>query len=118
MKDKVLKVLVNTRCLIMVGWTQGSSARDSLGRRVDVLSKDARCYCLTGAVIRSCYSGDIPPDSRLEVVTLQYLIEAIPFSHSRDIITWNDIPWRTKEQVIQVIDRAIELVNNNSPDGL
>jgi hypothetical protein len=54
MNDTV-KVLEHAKGLLRKGWTKGVYARNAAGTRVEVCSKAAVSFCMTGAVMRAGY---------------------------------------------------------------
>ena len=97
-------VLVEMRRLIEeVGWTQDYDARDQEGEAVDPCSEVAACFCLGGALHRAEHGGNAPHSVRDEVRLLS--TDAIGEGY---IPNWNDRRGRTKEEVLQALDIAIE----------
>jgi hypothetical protein len=93
-------------------WTRHGIARTRLGMIVSPLSTSAVCWCLKGAIDAVCGDkGEIYND------VFDVLVKGIHSSpYARDlveadaidqIIEFNDL--HTHEQVIEVIDRAIQL---------
>lgn len=80
-------VLKGARALIEQGWTQGLDH--------DVVD-GVDCYCLSGALAQQKDWQD-----------------ASELLHSLrpDFVDWNDRPDRTKEEVLELLDQAIELVS-------
>ena len=80
------------------GWTQGCSARDENDKKCGEEDPKAVCYCVYGAIAKSSQ-------------TLKYSKSLkLPFDILRDsagitggIISWNDHPDRTKEEVIAAL---------------
>jgi hypothetical protein len=100
MSDKnALEGLLRMRELLATPdrWTQGVLAKDANGAPVSCDSDRASCWCFVGA----SFGAKIAP---LEVA---YLAEAMsPYAHWA---TWNDAPERTHADVLDLIDRAIEI---------
>lgn len=97
-------VLVEMRRLIEeVGGTQDYDALDQEGEAVDPCSEVATCFCLGGALHRAEHGGNAPHSVRDEVRLL--ITDAIGEGY---IPNWNDRRGRTKEEVLQALDIAIE----------
>lgn len=80
------------------GWTQGAMAKDINGQSVYSESPYAVCYCAAGAIFAT-----VPPNkSRSELVNL--VRDAV---NARSLVEWNDLPGRTKEEVLAAFDKAI-----------
>lgn len=94
--------LIEARQKISEGWTQGAYARMSNevddGGKVSADSRLATCWCSVGAV-----SAVSPRPYE----TLRKLKETLGGVSTADIIQWNDDPTRTKEEVLDLFDRAI-----------
>lgn len=99
-----LQILEETLVLVTDGWCQGDWAHDAYGVDVPVDSNKACCFCLEGVVVRA--SGGNYPDS-LSAEPMARLKEAIATEVC--IPKWNDVPKRTKEEVIAAIKTAIAL---------
>ena len=78
-------------------WTQRVFARDIRGKPTDARSKDAVCWCMTGAVIR--VGGD---HHGPELSFLRKAVKGIPEQY-------NDDSLRSHAQVLKRFDRAIAL---------
>lgn len=97
-----LEILQEARKKLEAGWCQGRSLR--------VKGNDQVEYCLSGAIYYSLPSTlllSIDAQHRLLLVVLGLLVRANPELETYYFPTWNDDPQRTKEQVLQVVDRAI-----------
>jgi hypothetical protein len=84
-------------------WTQGANARDAAGRKVPAYSSRARCFCMTGAVIRVMAGGF---DAAVPV--LGALRKGANGLEGGSPHLWNDAPERTHAEVLAAFDRAIE----------
>jgi hypothetical protein len=76
-------------------WTQGTYARDHQGNPKSPESEEACSWCLSGAGY--CVPGDPWP----RIAFLRSLIGG-------PLTNWNDAPERTFEDVIALLDKAIE----------
>lgn len=75
-------------------WTQGAFSRTKNGRLSFANNPNAACFCLSGAVFK-CYEakdhGTIEEKIRKEIGT--------------NIVTWNDAPNRTFEEVKALVEK-------------
>lgn len=98
-------ILIEARQKISEGWTQGAYARMSNevddGGKVSTDSRLATCWCSVGAV------GAVAPHGVDYRATLNKLKEVMGWPSTADIIQWNDAPTRTKDEVLDLFDRAI-----------
>jgi hypothetical protein len=101
----VKQVLIEARdLLINVGWTQGVMCRYKDGK--------PSCYCSVGAISQILMSHEIRKVSRNSmeensILLLRYAIrKQVEYNHS--VMSFNDAPGRTKEEVIDVFTKAIE----------
>lgn len=96
-----LDVLKAARQKIMAGWCQGDFARDVHGNTVPSTSPRACCWCAEGALyVVASYPGAC--DAR---ITARKLLEKLTGAGMLNM--WNDSPLRTREEVINLFDRAI-----------
>lgn len=99
--SKRVETLKQARVLIERGWTQNAFARDADGRQVSFDNPAATCYCLSGAVgAITGVDGDLWHQVQLR-------LEETPEVGDNGIAFWNDATYRTKEQVLALIDRVI-----------
>lgn len=87
--------LRNARALIEKGWTQGLLARNKDGEGAFSDATEAVSFCAVGACVRSGVSCG----------HLKKLLGV-------DTTSWNDTPGRTKEEVLDLFDRAIALAES------
>jgi hypothetical protein len=93
------------------GWCQGAAAKDKNGKEPRS-GKRAVSFCAAGAVVYGYKFSVNDP-------AVEYLLKAInqadptifyyPIGHRGNIPIWNDSPHRTKEDVIRLYQRAIEI---------
>ncbi len=88
-------------------WTQGSAARDVLGRKVDFRDPTAVCFCLLGAIWAECDDGYKHDYDDVFRDLLRTAEPAIGPSHS--VADWQDMPERTHQEVLSVLSRAIKI---------
>jgi len=91
-------------------WTKGAHARSPLGLPVDACHPMASCYCLQGAITRAA-GGTTAPGcegaiSEVEGVVARAL--SLGFTLFSPSQAFNDDPETTHEQVLAVLDEAIE----------
>ena len=113
--SQLLEDLKEVRRLIAeVGWTQGASAKLACGVRVSPCAKEAACFCLDGAVSRATNYGFFRKSEnrlRYTAAATALLCALLPPDLGRtSYVEWNDRPGRTKEDVLALIDRAIEAI--------
>jgi hypothetical protein len=95
-------------------WTQRAMARDSLGDHVLPTSVKAECFCLIGAVERSI-SEDGFDDQTVEAVGREVydaISNYLTLTKQKPALamSWNDVPERTPQEVIKLIDNVL-LIN-------
>jgi hypothetical protein len=79
-------------------WTKERYARDSFGNSVDVSSPSACCWCLAGACIKI---GD--------GLAYAYIYKAINSQGTHQSVTYyNDNGFRTHQEILEMLDLAIE----------
>ena len=109
MQAKTVKeVMIAARWIIdNFGWCQGSFYKGKNGERVyrDMLhdKEQLGCCCLVGALRLVEADHDIYNQT---VFNLCVQNKVVPLG--TNLTTWNDEPGRTKEQVIKLLDKAIE----------
>ena len=86
------------------GWTKRVSARDPNGSMVNPFSPIARCWC-AGAAIEYAFR---------DKTTIKYnyinniLLKIGPY---HTVVSWNDSPDRTKQEVIQLLQEVEKEMN-------
>lgn len=101
-KSEVIQVLDEAkRILVEKGWTQGYFAKNAAGENVRLDSEEAESFCVLGAAFRAA-------GCRNESFIRAALIAAAPAGEPAE---YNDAPGRTKEEVLALIDKAKEWVN-------
>jgi hypothetical protein len=109
-------MLTEARGLLVVGWSRDAQARDRAGNAVSAWSDEARSWSLLGALLASWYvlHGavlDVAAHS-LDARTLGDATEALGDAiGTADLENWNDEPERTAAEVIEAVDRAIDLLS-------
>ena len=87
------------------GWTQEYFARQKNGLACDMLSDDAVCFCIRGAIGAVTFSH---PHAYSEIgETAQRMVaDRVGLKYSCEIGKWNNHPLRTKEEVIAALRGA------------
>lgn len=96
--NDITESLVKARELIVNGWSQGADARDGAGQRINLYSENAVSFCTVGALHRTTFSYP-------HLLDAQNFLKEI--AGDKYLTVWNDHPARTKEEVIDLFDRAI-----------
>lgn len=101
-KAKTVKeVLVAARWMLEnVGWCQGEYQKD----REDKYGVPV-AFCSTGAIYGVDKEGSPSQKDYIEDLAISHLMDEIS---GGSVITWNDKPERTKEEVLAAFDRAIK----------
>ncbi len=82
-------------------WTKGSYARNEFGDPCKILSTEATCFCLYGALTR-CY-----PAGEQHVSAANKLEDAMRKLNGHTmIVKFNDSPDTTHEMLMQVLEEA------------
>jgi hypothetical protein len=95
-------------CLILAkslienhGWCQGTFAKDDCGRTVNSLSPEATSFCIAGACSRAAHTARSANNYLGMLRRLRQHLQGIPPAE------FNDVPGRTKEEVLALFDKAI-----------
>lgn len=106
---RVVNLLKMMRGKIDSGWTQGCSARSHGGFPVVPYSDDARCWCLTGSMTADrVLCTDFAARGQVVNIIMKLLEDR---NEKPDIALWNDAEGRTKEQVLELLDEAIQVAS-------
>jgi hypothetical protein len=105
-----LRLLLDAKQRIEKGWCQG---------RMDKVDKKGNlCYCLVGAFLGFVKSTGLWHELRghLEAqIKMDYpnflFVEGYP---QVSVVSWNDAPERTQEQVVALLGRTIERLENSN----
>ena len=98
--EETLRVLKGAKELIEKGWAQGCMARDSNGCYAQYDSKEAVCFCITGALWR------VGQDEKVVIPLIRLMQHAAGVPEDRFISSWNDVAERTQEEVVALFDKA------------
>jgi hypothetical protein len=99
------------RARIASGWSQDAAARDRAGNEVPLCSEDAEAWTLCSAFALAGKDGI--PINRLPPA-LRAIAEVTGMDSIED---WNDDLSRTKQQVLDALDDAIERVEGVDGSG-
>ena len=102
------KVLIEARKIVENGWCKFAGAKDYNCEVVSVESKNARTYCVLGALDRACASVYKNYDAQLISYLTNNFMEY--FGKANDIenvISWNDDWDRDVKDVLTAFDAAI-----------
>lgn len=102
----VVEILTKARSLIETkGHTKGAYARDANGVKLEWNHPHATCYCLMGAV--NCVADNILRRDTAHSTTRRAIHARSGLWQTPD--EYNDLKETTKQDVLDVLDAAIEL---------
>lgn len=117
-----LRALKEARGLVERGWTQGVTARDRHGEGCWAHSPLAAQWCAVGAASAATYDDPVDDGRTTFSAVLDALTGALgdlwdvekkefapPWFAVEVLSKWNDSPGRSKNEVLRLYDRAIEL---------
>jgi len=81
-------------------WTTKTSARNAEGEACSPISKDAVCWCLSGAMLK-CYPDTYYDHSWLEIE--RRLRNHLKILGEYSLLVWNDNPKRTFQDIRDLI---------------
>ena len=111
-----VQVLQRARALIKKGWTRRSFAKDKRDNVVWVNDPTATKFCLAGALDRA--TRDLGREKRKDPhqnagsAAYARVLDVVSGKHCRLIASFNDDMTTTKQDVIAVIDAAINMETN------
>lgn len=94
------QILVDARKVLDMGWCQRASARTDKGIPCEWDEAKASCWCATGAMLR--VASMFAPAHTQALATLKSVV-------GYSIVAWNDVWYRTKDEVLAAFDQAIKL---------
>ena len=123
MKDSIeLKTaFILSRALFLIkdpkNWTKDAEARDENNKAV--LTSDPRAvkYCLLGALTKSAHDLKIPRERKQARITIEKILVNEKPGYSQDISIFNDHEETTHEDVICVIQTAIQTAKMTIEDN-
>jgi hypothetical protein len=95
--------------LVLGGWCQGVSAQDELGRAIEPSSAFARSWSAPGALERVWRR--MPLGAQEALTAFERANLALTAAVNDVPQRWNDAPGRTKEQVLDALLAATELLS-------
>lgn len=108
--ETIRNILIQARNLVQDGWTQGASARSSLGDNlgeVSMFSPSARRFCATGALGRAV--AEEGEDAAAHLAAEAIICGSL--DNKSSVIEWNDTPGRTQADVVALFNKAINQVS-------
>lgn len=110
----ILGVIGDARdVLAKKGWTQHVTARDKWGFEVSIHDKKAAKFCAIGAIYKASL-GLIA----IRLSAEKFLLAEINSGHRDNpfcnVASWNDMPMRTKKDVLQLFDKVIDRLEKNA----
>jgi hypothetical protein len=111
-------MLSEARRLVVGGWCQGAHARDEVGLEVSSWSDEARSWSLLGALLASWHRQDSQDE---DVIT--HLADAHALGKATEVLGevvgtaslehWNDDGTRSQAEVIDAMERALQLLEGD-----
>lgn len=89
------------------GWTQEVYARDAEGAPTAIHAKNATSFCFLGNIFYTANNLGIASDTPVYKNATRAIIKVL---QPESMTTFNDKAGRTKEEIIEVIDKAITLL--------
>jgi hypothetical protein len=116
----IVDVLMETSQLLQQkGWNKFSMARDPRGGGVGPNSKDASCYCLSGALVKAWRTIDPQNEDfyfkYFEKKFADDLRETYGYDHT--FTRWNDEVATCRENVVTLIHSVITSILRDDPAG-
>lgn len=102
--EKRLKVLVRVRETLSKGWIKGTFAKDAFGKSISYRHSDATQFCFAGAILKEL-DQPVCGDLIIESMTIRMGLERL--LGIKCLVSWNDAPERTKEDVLEFLDGII-----------
>lgn len=115
-KDKQRQALAAAIAMVKEGWTQGAYTRNSDGNPCPPSSPHVRRVDLAQAVAVAAVDYGLEEEELRDLVTAQL---ARPYN--RDLLFglehWNDQPWRTRTEVVLVLERTMRKLDSKRARG-
>ena len=111
LRVEILEKLKKARSLVDRGWTRFQYAVDENHAPCGCTKSKARKWCSTGAILAANGYDDNPlyGDNKILNHCKDVFLLENKLTH---IIFWNDAPDRTKKQVLEAFDHAIEKLSD------
>jgi hypothetical protein len=110
-RSDTLTILAQAKALVEKGWCRGDWARTEAGVSVAYYDQFACQFCSSGAIRRVILDLQ-RNDTHSASIALAVFKKAIG-TNQHTISTWNDSPNRTKVEVLETFDKAIELAKDH-----
>ena len=116
----IVDVLMETSQLLQQkGWNKFSMARDPNGEGVGPNSKDASCYCLSGALVKAWRTLDAQNEDfyfrYFEQKFAEDLRESYGYDHT--FTRWNDEVATSRDHVVTLIHSVITAILRDDADA-
>jgi hypothetical protein len=108
MPELELRLIEAARELVQRSWTQVADARSRDGAPVEPWSGEAASWSLLGALVAVVdhLHAELGEVEALRALAAACVLLAATV-HTDSLAEWNDAPDRTREQVLDVLDRAL-----------
>jgi len=110
MSEKTVELLKAARAKVEAGWTQGSAARDADGLKCGWSEGRACSFCAMGALWRVAGGAELPEATGI----LERALDGVGAWPGMSVISFNDSPYRLKEDVLKLYDVAIEIAGRET----
>lgn len=110
-RETMVDQLKNVRRILENGWTKNSNAVDFDGNEVDFNSKKACRFCLAGAIFKAAHAKENDCG-----IPLYQFVRSVVLKHKpvESIEGFNDSSKTTLDNVLQIVDKAIEECKENN----
>lgn len=102
-----LEILTGARALLSDkgAWTKGESWRTADGEPT-MIRERAACFCVYGAI-----AAHVPTHTKSNVAANRLIEEVVGYPCANE---WNDAPERKHSEVLEALDKAIELAKERN----
>lgn len=112
MQERARELLVRVRARLArpFGWTQRASARTWWGGKTRPKDPEAYSFCLIGALLKEERDSASHDEAvRALVQRLGGRNQLFKDCDTANLVEWNDVRWRKKRDVLQLIDDTLEV---------
>ena len=108
----MIDVLIGARDFVSWGWSQRCLARDADGRHCGATSLSAKTFCVEGAIQRA--AAELSLSARVANCAILFVGDLAREDYSNGtpkgwiLAHWNDEASRTQEEVVRLLDKAID----------
>lgn len=115
----VRDVLKEASAFVSKGWCRGIYAQDAEQQGVSPLNERACSWCSSGAITAAMNKSEAALSVEVRALAMEYLMSGMYViddgeSHGSRVWTgishWNDVEWRTHEEVCAAFDLAVTAV--------